>query len=477
MRAKVNIADVAALRDAVLKQGANVNDIIERYNGAVNSARSAIQTEITSNNSAIADALKGKAATNDAIAKVRAKLNQLRAQLARTPPTITVTYDDGNGGTTTSVEPNPAYYALLDQISQLEGRIELLNSYLPRFEGIASLARSNISRCQSALHELDMLSHDLNSDNHLLMQLSEEGSSKLARIITVLGEFLAERIAYDFSSGGVYNSFNNGHVVSGPGPSPARGPVPSPVHVPGPNPAPGPIPSPNPIPGPVPSPGPVPVPGPGLLAAAFVDPHVFNLPSEQDLLQRHGPGYPYGQRSRIYDRVAREHDQTVTDRGAIIDFLSYDYGDFAQEIHANPASISAALQKKKKVIGDYVNQCPHDFCFYLYRGAESFEDLFGPDYQKRSVEELNQKGKGMLFTDGSFLSGSFEEDDILSYNVVALRVPWDCAALFVREIDPFDAGTHEIILPAGLLFRFRHIEQLSSGGHRLEADIIGRTHP
>ena len=440
MRARVNVGDVAAFREEVRTQRGSTMDIAHSFRGAIEGARSTIQNEKSINEKTYAQAEEGIRSCSYRIERLRVELRRLEAQLAVTPPTVAKTYTDSEGNTCVSIEPNPAYVRLENEIASVNAKLSTLESISSELRSVSTQASMNITRLDNAMDRLSSYESDIDADARLAVGLLEEGEGKLENIIEVLEEYLKQSIHAGGSSA-------TGSLGGGGAPMPSQAPLPPPV----------------------PAPAPVPIP--------FIDASFLALRTKEEVLNQEGPGYPLSLRQGIYDRYAALHEASSGSHADMSDLLSYDYDDFRREIHANPASISPQLASKETRLNAKIDRCVRPFCVWVYRGADDLTDLLGNGYWNQSAEELTKAAVGKLFTDGSFLSASFEEDDILSSNTFALRIPLDCLAAFVHDMDSFEADRHEVVLPSGLLFEVRGVYESRMGGYRVECDAIGRKSP
>ena len=131
-KAKVSISSVTKYRNSVLNEKSSavslkstlscVDTIVQKANAEI------VKLSECEKNCAIADRT-----ANEKLSALKAELSQLQSELASTPPTITVskpcgTDDEGNTIYEDVEEPNPQYYALLDQIAAVNSKISTLNA-------------------------------------------------------------------------------------------------------------------------------------------------------------------------------------------------------------------------------------------------------------------------------------------------------------------------------------------------------------
>jgi len=87
--------------------------------------------------------------------RLEQELKRLEAELAKTPPTVTESYSDGEGNTYFREVANPAYHALQRAISQVQDRISKVRSVLNRTNVLKNRIESEKMTLNACLGDFD----------------------------------------------------------------------------------------------------------------------------------------------------------------------------------------------------------------------------------------------------------------------------------------------------------------------------------
>ena len=160
---------------------------------------------------------------NVIIEGLESQLQQLYAQLAVTPRTIPDSYVDEDGVEHIVMVPNPAYYAILDQISFVEGRLDAAKDILSRIVNQKELITGNIQRLENAIFKLkdskEIISQEISESEPVCQDVME----KLLKICETIDEYLSVSVGalfdtshgYAFSTASFPTSSISSTVVAG----------------------------------------------------------------------------------------------------------------------------------------------------------------------------------------------------------------------------------------------------------------------
>ena len=193
-KANVNIADVHSFETSVSHETESLNRLQGEFSSRLDSTNELIVAEkrIVER----ADTKCGEAFTKISVKIniLKQRLEQLRAELAVTPPTITVTETDEEGNSYEVEVPNPDYYALLSQISLVESQISQLQAMRDMVAELQRTAQKNLIALDKAVNDIALIREDLNEHLRKLNGYSEEAVRKLQRIQVVLEEYRTTKI-------------------------------------------------------------------------------------------------------------------------------------------------------------------------------------------------------------------------------------------------------------------------------------------
>ena len=145
---------------------------------------------------------------NVIIEGLEAQLQQLYAQLAVTPRTIPDSYVDEDGVEHIVMVPNPAYYAILDQISFVEGRLDAAKDILSRIVNQKERITEYIQRLEDATFKLkgskEIISQEISESGPVCQDVME----KLQKICETIDEYLSVSVGalFDTSRGYAFST-------------------------------------------------------------------------------------------------------------------------------------------------------------------------------------------------------------------------------------------------------------------------------
>lgn len=137
------------------------------------------------------------------IIDLEAQLAALQTQLAVTPPEIPVTYEDEEGHSYTVMEPNPAYYALLDQICGVQNRLNAAKATRDATVDMQSRLRDSIQRFNDASARLMVLRESISHNVFVTVPICQDALDQLQKIEEAIGEYQSVMIGafYDHTYG------------------------------------------------------------------------------------------------------------------------------------------------------------------------------------------------------------------------------------------------------------------------------------
>lgn len=197
-KAKVNISSVTKYRNSVLDEKSSavslkstlscVDAIVQKANAEI------VKLSDCEKNCAIADI-----AANEKLSVLKAELSQLQSELASTPPTITVskpcgTDDEGNTIYEDVEEPNPQYYALLDQIAAVNSKISTLNALKSELQAKQTQVSKSKNAFQEAITQLQRGKSEIASCCDTISRKSDSAAETLAKAVAAIQKYMGEQV-------------------------------------------------------------------------------------------------------------------------------------------------------------------------------------------------------------------------------------------------------------------------------------------
>lgn len=197
-KAKVSISSVTKYRNSVLNEKSSavslkstlscVDTIVQKANAEI------VKLSECEKNCAIADRT-----ANEKLSALKAELSQVQSELASTPPTITVskpcgTDDEGNTIYEDVEEPNPQYYALLDQIAAVNSKISTLNALKSELQAKQTQVSKSKNDFQEAITQLQRGKSEIASCCDTISRKSDSASETLAKAVAAIQKYMSEQV-------------------------------------------------------------------------------------------------------------------------------------------------------------------------------------------------------------------------------------------------------------------------------------------
>lgn len=135
---------------------------------------------------------------NSVIQNLENQLRELNAELAVTPPTIPETYEDENGAVHTVMVPNPAYYAILDQIKAVQNKLDEANTALSRTIDVQNRIRDSIQRLKNVASNIGTLKESITYEISVSIPICQSVLEQLQKIGTTIDNYTSVVIGATF---------------------------------------------------------------------------------------------------------------------------------------------------------------------------------------------------------------------------------------------------------------------------------------
>lgn len=197
-KAKVSISSVTKYRDSVIEENSSAVSLKSTLSCVDTIVRKA-NTEIVKlseceKNCVIADRTAG-----EKLSSLKAELSRLQSELSSTPPTITVskpcgTDDEGNTIYEDVEEPNPQYYALLDQIAAVNSKISMLNALKGELQAKQTQLSKSENDFQDAINQLQRGKSEIASCCDTISRKSDSATETLAKAVAAIQKYMGEQV-------------------------------------------------------------------------------------------------------------------------------------------------------------------------------------------------------------------------------------------------------------------------------------------
>ncbi|MDY0236654.1 MAG: hypothetical protein RBR71_11520 [Gudongella sp.] len=137
------------------------------------------------------------------IADLEKQLADLQAELAVTPQEIPETYTDAEGNSYTEMVPNPAYYALVDQIQATQAKLAQARATRDAVESVQREIRSYKERFRDATARMTTLRESISHNVSSTVPVCQGAVEQLQKIDRVIEEYQSVLIGafYDHTHG------------------------------------------------------------------------------------------------------------------------------------------------------------------------------------------------------------------------------------------------------------------------------------
>ena len=193
-KANVSLEDVSSLNSSIDSAINSLEDISNAFEQKLNELNHEINAEKQTILIAIEKIQNEITKVRNKITKLKIKLESLQVQLAATPPTILVASTDSEGNTTYEEMPNPAYIALLAEISSVENEIERLEGILSILQSLLQKANYQYDLLNSAISSLESLRSDVAYHYSQASSEASDACMKLKNIQVVIEDYKNTKI-------------------------------------------------------------------------------------------------------------------------------------------------------------------------------------------------------------------------------------------------------------------------------------------